>query len=226
MEKRHFKIALLGSPGSGKTSIATKLTTDIFYNQTDPTVGASFFTYSDYIQKYNDNYQFDNKIELYIWDTAGQERYKSLVAIYLRNCDVIIVTYDLTNTNYSELNFWLKYIRDSHYYVDIKPFIFLVGCKADLLDVDANRDKMMADTIEKIKYQLPIEKHVFVSSKIGNSVKDLFSLIMKTLIDFYVNKYIDDQLNRNINNNNSNSNDNVNIIQNDNPPIASYRCCY
>jgi GTPase SAR1 family protein len=44
-----------------------------------------------------------------LWDTAGQEKYRSLLALYYKNSDGVIITFDLSDENTFEA---VKYWKD------------------------------------------------------------------------------------------------------------------
>ena len=85
----NIKCVILGDSCVGKTSIMNRYSTGKFFERSDTTLGAVFFT-----QKI----KADNKfIGLDFWDTAGQERYRSLLPMYLREASIIILVYDINN---------------------------------------------------------------------------------------------------------------------------------
>jgi GTPase SAR1 family protein len=47
-------------------------------------------------QRYDCNLANGKTIAMDIWDTAGQERYRSLLVMYYKNSDVIIMVFDVT----------------------------------------------------------------------------------------------------------------------------------
>ncbi|VDI78109.1 Ras-related protein Rab-5C [Mytilus galloprovincialis] len=67
-----------------------------------------------------------------IWDTAGTERFKSIVPFYLRDADVAIVAYDITERNtFENINQWLRLLQES---APETIKCALVGNKCDLLE--------------------------------------------------------------------------------------------
>ena len=66
--------------------------------------------------------------KLAVWDTAGQERFRSLLPLYLRNCTLALICFDLTNgSSFNGIEDWVKRLRA----VDALH-IAIVGCKSDL----------------------------------------------------------------------------------------------
>lgn len=97
-----FKLTVVGTAQAGKTSIIQRFTKNVFSSMTETTIGASFI--SQNIISTN-----GTPIKLNIWDTAGQERYHSLVPMYLRKSDIILIIYDLTEMNsYKDVTYWYK----------------------------------------------------------------------------------------------------------------------
>ena len=81
------KLAIVGDAGVGKTSyIQSLLKNKPILNQS-PTMGISFNTVI--VEDVN-----DVKIKVNIWDTAGQDRFRSIIKLYLKNVDGIILMYD------------------------------------------------------------------------------------------------------------------------------------
>lgn len=87
-DDRAFKVATIGDSSVGKSSIITYLVEGHFDLMTHSTIGASFKT-----KKYLIG---DESITLNLWDTAGQERFRSIIPMYIRNADVIILVYDIS----------------------------------------------------------------------------------------------------------------------------------
>jgi GTPase SAR1 family protein len=54
------------------------------------TLGACFHRY-DIVDARGDSITMD------IWDTAGQERFRSLLTLYYKNSDAVIIVFDLTD---------------------------------------------------------------------------------------------------------------------------------
>ncbi len=63
-----FKVALLGDPAVGKTSLINRYTEEIFKENYQPTLGVNIF-----MKKLNIN---DINVQLAIWDIAGQDEYE------------------------------------------------------------------------------------------------------------------------------------------------------
>jgi small GTP-binding protein len=86
--RQKHKIAFLGDPGVGKTSIIGQFIHGNFTTSHNPTIGI------DYLSKIMN--LGDRSIRLQIWDTAGQERFRSLIPSYIRDASAVVVVYDVT----------------------------------------------------------------------------------------------------------------------------------
>jgi small GTP-binding protein len=154
-----FKVVVAGSSGVGKTSLVTHLISDSFHEETEPTIGVQFKTYS---------LQADGQtIELQIWDTAGQERFKSVAKAYFRNALGGILVFDLTSRqSFDELNIW---INDLNTLCAANAHVVLVGNKSDLTEtreIIASEAQVFAQ-----RYNLV---YLETSAKSGDNVADAF----------------------------------------------------
>ena len=118
--KYSIKCVIIGDSATGKTSIINTYQSKNIKNN-ESTLGATYWDL---------NFKFDNSIvKINFWDTAGQERYNSLIPMYIRDCDIIILTFDLTNRDsFNNLEKWRKFIMLNYE----TPKIIIVGNKSDL----------------------------------------------------------------------------------------------
>jgi small GTP-binding protein len=115
-------MVLLGDPYVGKSSFVERLCLKKFSGNYNSTLGAGFFTKILDIG--------DSKVAFEIWDTAGQERYRSLVPMYYKNADVVVIFFDLSNLNtFKTADYWDKELEKSGGNDLIKV---IVGNKLDL----------------------------------------------------------------------------------------------
>lgn len=119
MEVRRLKCCLVGNYGVGKTSIVhCQLEKPV--DNLQSTVGIDFFTTRILVA--------DDEIILSIWDTAGAERYRSLMQTYVHGSNIVMVVYDVTDTNAMQtVTTWLRVVEQ------YKPgVVAIVGNKNDL----------------------------------------------------------------------------------------------
>lgn len=161
-----YKIVFLGDQGVGKTSLITRFMYDTFDSHYAATIGIDFLSKTMYLD--------DKTIRLQLWDTAGQERFRSLIPSYIRDSNVAIIVYDITNKeSFNDVQKWFDYIREER---GSDVLIVLVGNKSDL------EDKVITTVEgEALATKLGCNFFIETSSKNGYNVKKLFKKIAKML---------------------------------------------
>ena len=158
-ETPKYKLIFLGDQNVGKSCILNRFLNDTFIEDYQATIGLDFQSKS---------VQIDNQdINLLLYDTAGQEKFRSLIPMYTRDANIILLVYDITNRDsFNHLPDWLKDLTN----INMNEVIFaLVGNKIDL------NDKREVSPEEGQKFS---EEHDFifqeVSAKTGDGFSDLF----------------------------------------------------
>ncbi|MFX0018334.1 MAG: Rab family GTPase [Promethearchaeota archaeon] len=121
-----FKIAIVGDPGVGKTSLILRYTNNAFRRSYIPTLGVAV---SDSIFKIK-----SSTIQLVLWDIAGQVKFETMRQQFYLGSDAILLVFDLTNPKSFE--------NIPNWYNDLKRQLanregiigFIVGNKKDLKD--------------------------------------------------------------------------------------------
>ena len=154
-----YKIIFLGDQNTGKSCILNRFVEDKFDDKYQATIGLDF---------QSKNVQIDNQdIHLLLYDTAGQEKFRSLIPMYTRDANIIILVYDISNRDsFSNLSHWLKDLTN----VNMEEVILcVVGNKIDL------NDKRVVNKEEGEKFA---EERGFIfqeiSAKTGDGFSDLF----------------------------------------------------
>ena len=121
---QHFKIIFLGDQYVGKSSILNRFYQDKFEPDYQATIGLDFHSKNVDIN--------GNSVRLLLYDTAGQEKFKSLIPMYIRDANIIIVVYDISNKDsFTHTDHWVNETKD----LKREDAIFvLVGNKIDLED--------------------------------------------------------------------------------------------
>ena len=102
-----LKVTLIGDSSVGKTSLIFQYINNSFNDVKIATIGCD---------KFSTAISINNKdIKLSIWDTAGQERFRSLSQMFLKNTDICILIYDITNENsFNNIQkYWLGLVREN-----------------------------------------------------------------------------------------------------------------
>ena len=82
----------------------------------------------------------ENEIHLQLWDTPGQEIYRSLVKIYFRNVQAVVLVVSLENAPDTErltkqltnLDYWIEQLNESIECSDDQMAFILLGNKSDV----------------------------------------------------------------------------------------------
>ncbi|XP_045476939.1 GTP-binding protein ryh1-like [Harmonia axyridis] len=163
-----YKLVLLGEQSVGKTSLITRFMYDSFDNSYQATVGIDFLSKTVYVQ--------DKTVRLQLWDTAGQERFRSLIPSYIRDSNVAVIVYDVTNQiSFEQTTKWIKDVQMER---GDNVIIVLVGNKVDLHDlrqVTHDDGKLEAHRLGVLFME--------TSAKNGYNVRYLFRRIAETLPD-------------------------------------------
>ena len=100
-----IKIILLGESGVGKTALINVYYGDPFCEYI-PSNQQSLFIF----KRININ---NNNYNIQVWDTAGQEKFRSVNKIFIKDSQIVIFVYDITDRrSFLELNFWTEYIEE------------------------------------------------------------------------------------------------------------------
>ena len=161
-----IKCVIIGDSSVGKTSIVNYYLTNKMKN-TETTLGAIFWL----IDKQLEN---GDIIKLNVWDTAGQERYNSLIPMYTRNSDIVILTFSLTDR--ISFNNLIKWKDTTKYCTNLENLKFIIiGNKSDLENYICITDK---DVKNMIKKHFDKDTPYFKTSALsGNNVSEAFDKI-------------------------------------------------
>ena len=156
----HFKVCIIGEEGVGKTAILNRYVTGSFIANYKPTIAASFMSAHEIVG--------DHTVTLNIWDTAGQEKYQSMMPLYLRNVDCIILVFDVTKpTSVKYIDNWLETELEN---IKPTPLLFVCGNKND------QEPTFSTQPIEQLLKEKNIPLY-FTSSLNGNNIATVFSQV-------------------------------------------------
>eukprot|EP00826_Nyctotherus_ovalis_P020111 TRINITY_DN1628_c0_g1_i9.p1 TRINITY_DN1628_c0_g1~~TRINITY_DN1628_c0_g1_i9.p1 ORF type:complete len:158 (-),score=42.75 TRINITY_DN1628_c0_g1_i9:107-580(-) len=111
-----------------------------------------------------------------LWDTAGQERFKNLIPNYLRDCQVAVIVYDITNReSFEATSYWVKEVNEI---TNKNVVIALVGNK---LDLESER-AVQKEEGEKLARENNMS-FVEVSASTGENLAEIFNEIGKRVLE-------------------------------------------
>ncbi|OHT04259.1 Ras-related protein Rab-21 [Tritrichomonas foetus] len=160
-----FKVPFVGDSSVGKTSIVSRYNEKKFTGNMPSTVGVSNVQLQIKVK--------NQKVDMTVWDTAGQEKFLSLVPLYTRHSDLLIIVFDMSNQKtFDGVEQWFQRARED---LDLKCPIIICGNKIDL-----------PSAIEKQAVEDWAKSHeciaCFTSAKDGDGVDNLFQTAAEKLI--------------------------------------------
>ena len=160
---KNYKIVIIGDAAVGKTMISNAILNVPFREEYQPSVGASIV-----------NIQYTNDLTgdtfcISLWDTAGQEEYRSLVNIYFRESNVVLIIFDLTShKSFEDVDEWIDEIFANC--GEPLPTLLIVGNKSDCDHVVKKDDaQAIADN-----YQI---NYFETSALNGSNINDVFKYV-------------------------------------------------
>lgn len=177
------KLVTIGDAEVGKSSLLFRVTHNQTPNMTSATIMGAYYSKS-----------FGNRnrvARLNMWDTAGQERYRSMIPIYLKDVDIILYVYDISNRRSFEhlRDYWIDFAKN--YAVpanpDVSPLHIVIANKSDL---DEQREVKNEEGIELAK--TINATFIELSALRGNNVDRLMELFRLYLLNDVIPKQSDE----------------------------------
>ena len=123
----NINIMFLGESHVGKTSIIHNFSYNRFNEDCFETIG-----FNNIIKNIQIN---DKNYRLNILDTPGQERFRAVIQTYMRNIDIFIMVYDITNLkSFEDLQYWLDRINQ------FKGGYCVIGVIGNKEDLNSNEE--------------------------------------------------------------------------------------
>ena len=156
------KIALVGEPRVGKTSIINQLVKNTFNGSYQTTLGIDYNQYEVKIKDTNYTVQF------HIFDFSGFSIFRDMINKAIKDVNFILYVYDSTNLeSFQSIKLWKLSLSE----MDLKSNVieYLVGNKNELPDKIVT-DKVSVNNLAK-KFNF---KSWSVSARAVNNLKELF----------------------------------------------------
>ena len=171
-EQNKFKIIIIGSAFTGKTSLLNRCIKKKFSDEYNVTLGADI----QFLKvKVGNEY-----IGLNIWDTAGTEKFQSIQKIYYLKCYAALVVFDVgSRDTFDSVLSWISFYKENKNR-ELKELIYLIGNKIDIGD-KREVSKEEAEELAKL-HNL---KYYETSAKDGTNVDKIFNDIGQELVRIY-----------------------------------------
>ena len=154
-----LKLIVVGNQSTGKSCILNRFVNETFDENYQATIGLDFQSKNVTIH--------DQDVRLILYDTAGQEKFRSLIPMYIREAQIILLIYDISNRDsFDSLPKWLREVMG----VKNSEAVFaLIGNKIDL-------EKERKVTFEEGQKFADQNNFIFqeVSAKDGTNFQKLF----------------------------------------------------
>jgi len=165
-----FKIAIIGSEGSGRNTLCRRLST----NFNDPLaksldyIGASFG-----FRQFR--YDSGDTVRLLLCNFSGDNRFQYMLSDYTIGSASALICYDVTNrSSFEDVPKWIAILRQKN----VTTPIYLVGCKSD---VDLNKQVVKKEEADKIASDLGCIRNIMVSARTGQNCESLLHTLADLL---------------------------------------------
>lgn len=176
MEKKKFKITLLGEGAVGKTSLRKNFLGETFDRDYMMTLGADFATKTIEVDDY--------EVTLIIWDLAGQPRFSVVREGFYQGTRGALLVFDITRPDtYEQLSSWVRELLKNN--KDKKVPLVLIGNKNDLrgslhTTIPEEYGEKYAEALSQWSgYNIP---YIETSAKYGDNVEKAFENLIRQII--------------------------------------------
>ena len=156
-----LKLIVVGNQGTGKSCILNRFVNETFEENYQATIGLDFQSKNVTIH--------DQDVRLILYDTAGQEKFRSLIPMYIREAQIILLIYDITDRE--SFDSMPKWIQEVLQVKNSEAVFVLIGNKIDLEDkrqISSEEGKKFAEENNFIFQE--------VSAKTGDNFEKLFEV--------------------------------------------------
>ena len=163
-----FKICLFGDGGVGKTTVIERFLTGVFNTSLRMTIGVDFRIKKLTVE--------DKNVTLQIWDFAGEDRFRVMLPLYVKGSKGGIFMFDITRySSLKNIADWMNTVRS----IENDIPILMIGGKLDL-----NEQRCIStDDAMEIAKQYDFYGYGECSSKTGQFVEDIFSLMTRSIME-------------------------------------------
>ena len=175
-KKWALKLAVLGDPAVGKTSLINKYIENRFEKNYQPTLGVNILTMDITLDEIN------AETRLILWDIAGQDKYELTRQLFFEGCHGCLLVYDISRSStFNDIK--TKWLEDFKNFARPDGVYILIGNKVDL------KESRAVSFEEGNEFAKRIDASDFfeTSAKYGKNVRDAFKkLAVKVLKKFSI----------------------------------------
>jgi len=169
-----FKIAVIGSYATGKSSLISQYCEKKFKEDYKPTLGASIIAKDIVLKGPEDSYH----CRLVLWDIAGQEKYENVRSMYFQGCAGAILVYDLTRIpTIQEIK--SKWIQDFREHATPGASFILIANKKDLEEIR----NVSTEEGQALAKEINAAAFLETSAKTGENVESAFGSLVKQILN-------------------------------------------
>jgi len=164
-----IKVILVGNSGAGKTSLINVSIGEHLNLNEQASLRASYVV--------KDIKIYDETYKICLWDTMGQERFRSVTKIFVKDSNIVILTYDITNKkSFEDLDFWYNTVEEI---LGQDAIYAVVGNKSDLFVKEKVKEEQVKKYTESknMKYKLTTAKNPLT-----------FNSFLEELVMLYISK--------------------------------------
>lgn len=170
-----MKVALLGDPAVGKTSLINRFKEEGFKENYQPTLGVNIIMKKLKLEEI--------EVQLAIWDIAGQDKYDLTRKLFFEGCTGSLLVYDITRSSTFD-RIQSKWLEDFKRFARPDGVYILIGNKVDLRDSHA----VPTENGHNLAEQIQASDFIETSAKSGDNVETAFKrLVAQALSNFGIN---------------------------------------
>ena len=166
-----FKLALLGDPAVGKTSLINQFIHHKFDRDYHPSLGVNIVIKDMKVPEMN---VFAKMI---LWDIAGQEKYDLSRKAFFQGCVGALFVYDVTRPP-SFKSIKSKWLKDLKEYGNQNAEYLLIGNKNDLTEHKA----VTTEEGQKLANKIKASEFIETSAQSGENVEEAFKQLLLNVI--------------------------------------------
>ena len=169
LEKKKFKVVVLGDPSVGKTSTILRFTDNVFLRAYIPTMGLNITQKIFDIDK--------NSVELVLWDIGGQTKFEIIRKKFYEGMSIYLLLFDLTKPmSFVNVNKWHQDINN-YFKNNQKIKGYLIGNKKDLV-----KERIISENdAVKLAFALGLD-YIEISALTGYNIESTFHEIASNLL--------------------------------------------